>query len=105
MIRINDDWVIDVDEHNYILKRDLHKISPKKQKNGTYKDTNVFDIVGYHPTMSKALDRLGEEIIRGRLKGAEMGLNEAVQAIRKCTAEWRELVKLVKDSTGENHND
>ena len=32
MIRINDDWVIDIDEHNYITKRDKHKTTKQKQK-------------------------------------------------------------------------
>ena len=25
MIRINEDWVVDVDPYNYILKKDMHR--------------------------------------------------------------------------------
>lgn len=101
MIRVNDDWVIDIDEHNYITKRDKHKTTKQKQKNGTMKEVQVFEIEGYHPSLIRALERIGEEILRDRLRGADMSLTEAVNAIKECTIEWRELVRLVKQTAGE----
>ena len=32
MIRVNDDWVVDADTYNYILKRDMHKMVRGKKK-------------------------------------------------------------------------
>lgn len=105
MIRVNDDWIIDVDDHNYILKRDRHRTYQQKQKEGTYKEVPAYETVSYHPTALRALERLGEEIIREKLKGPEMCLHEAVVAIRECTEEWRELVRLVNESTGGNQDE
>jgi len=91
MIRIDDDWVIDVDENNYILKKDLH--SEKKRKDGTVEHN--WKVIGYYSSPDKALKRFGEEIIRNRLRGAEMGLPEAVRAIRESMKEWSQMVERI----------
>ena len=94
MIRVNDDWVIDVDDHNYTLKKDLHKTV--KVKNGKTM-IPAYKTVGYFSSPAKALDRLGEEIIRDRLSKPLNGLGEVADAIREARAEWRELVKTVTE--------
>lgn len=91
MIRINNDWIIDVDEHNYILKRDMH--ADRIRKDG--KVEHVYNIKGYFSSPDKALKSFGEEIIRDRLKASEMGLPEAVQAIRECIGEWTQTVRKI----------
>ena len=97
MIRVNDDWVIDVDDHNYVLKKDLHRLEKSRDKKTM---VPAYKTVGYFSSPARALERLGEEIIREKLKGPEMCLHEAVVAIRECTEEWRELVRLVNESVG-----
>lgn len=96
MIRINDDWVIDVDEHNYILKKDMH--TERSRKDGSTE--HVYSTKGYFPSPDKALKSFGEEIIRDRLKASEMGLPEAVQAIRESIGEWTRTVdRIMKRSS------
>lgn len=92
MIRINDDWLIDVDQYNYIIKKDTHKMV--KARDGK---TMVpgYTTVGYYGSLRKALDALGGEIIRDKLRGGSRTLCEAVQAIRECEAEWKRLVEEV----------
>lgn len=56
MIRINDDYLIDCDEVQYILKQDLHKT---ETKNG--KESQVVKSLGYYSTLENALRVIGEE--------------------------------------------
>jgi len=91
MIRINDDWVIDVDAYNYVLKKDMHR--DKVRKDGTVE--HVWDVRGYFSGPEKALKRLREEIIRDELREAEIGLPEAVTAIQRCTREWSEIIERI----------
>jgi len=94
MIRINDDWVIDVDDRNYTLKKDLHSLVKSKSGDKT-KLVPAYKVVGYFSTVSGALNCLGEEIIRQKLSGSVNGLQELADAIKIAQEEWRELVKHV----------
>jgi hypothetical protein len=95
MIRINDDWIVDVDDYQYILKQDMHRTTSRKQKNGTVNDDEVYITRGYFGTLDKALERLGEEMVREKLKAGSPSLQEAVHTIRECRDEWRRLVEEV----------
>ena len=95
MIRINDDWIVDVDDNNYILKKDLHCVRIRKNKDGTFTEGNGYSTIGYFSTLDKALDRLGEEMVRNGLKDASHTLETAVQTIRECRNEWRKLTKKI----------
>ena len=94
MIRVNDDWVIDVDDHNYILKKDLHKTVKSKDGKSMIP---AYKTIGYFSSPARALDRLGEEIIRDKLSEPMAGLREVAEAIREARAEWRELVRMVTE--------
>ena len=92
MIRINDDWVIDVDAYNYILKRDLHRMEKSRDKKTM---VPAYTTIGYYGSLRKALERLREEIIRERLRDGLRTLTEALQTIRECNKEWSELIEKV----------
>lgn len=94
MIRINEDWVVDVDPYNYILKKDMHRTAIRKKKDSKITEP-VYAVQGYFSSLDKALDRVGEEILRDRLSDGDMTLIEAVTAIRECREEWRRLVEAV----------
>jgi hypothetical protein len=94
MIRVNDDWVIEVEPLCYTLKKDLHK--NVKAKDGKTM-IPAYKTVGYFSSPAKALDRLGEEIIRDKLSKPLNGLGEVAEAIREARAEWRELVTTVTE--------
>ena len=90
MIRINDDWIIDVDQYNYIIKKDMHKMV--KARDGK---TMVpgYTTIGYYGSLRKALEALGEEMVRDTLRGGSRTLCEAVQTVRECKEEWDALVR------------
>ena len=57
MIRVNDDWVIEVDDHNYTLKKDLHRTELSRDKK---KMVPAYAVKSYHPSLRRALERLHE---------------------------------------------
>lgn len=91
MIRINDDYIIDIDEYNYTVKKDMHCIRTRVRKDGTPYEEDVFETKGFYGSLEKALDRVHEEIIKDKLKDGAHPLSEALQTIRECTEEWRRL--------------
>ena len=94
MIRVNDDWVIEVDDHNYTLKKDLHRTELSRDKK---KMVPAYAVKSYHPSLRRALERLHEEIIRDKLSKPLNGLGEVAEAIREAREEWRELVTTVTE--------
>ena len=100
MIRVNDNWVIDVDDHNYTLKKDLHK--KKKDRDG--KIVDAYRVVGYFSTTARALDRLGEEILRDHLREPINGLAELADAVGEAQTEWRKLVFKITEGNDVFHS-
>lgn len=84
--------MIDVDDHNYVLKKDLHRTELSRDKKTM---VPVYATKSYHPSLRRALERLREEIIRDRLKEPDRSLAEACRTIRECTDEWRKLTEQI----------
>ena len=56
MIRVNDDWVIDVDPLNYIPKRDMHRDKTIRRKDGSEEVVHDYrGEYGYFTTLKGAL--------------------------------------------------
>jgi len=94
MIRVSDDWIIEVEPLCYTLKKDLRKTV--KAKDGKTM-VPAYKTIGYFSSPDKALNRLGEEIIRDKLSKPLRGLGEVAEAIREARDEWHELVQLVTE--------
>ena len=98
MIRVNEDWIIDVDNYNYILKKDLHKKIKQKNNNETVM-VDAFETVGYYGVLSGAFEALGNEIIKDKLATASCTLAEATGVLKECRDEWKQLVDEVKGAS------
>ena len=57
------------------------------------KHEHVYKVEGYFSSPQKALKAFGEEIVKDRLKAAEMGLADAVRTIQDTYEEWRRVVE------------
>lgn len=98
MIIINDDWLVDVDDYNYTLKRDTHRIVQRKQRDGSVTSDKVYTTKGHFSSLDKALERLGSEMIRDKLKDADIDLNTAVNTIRECRNEWNQITEKILEN-------
>lgn len=85
MIRVNDDYIIDVDPHNYIVKRDLHKERVTvNDKTGEETRSPQYNTVGYFGDIPSA--------IRGVIRDMNrLGVSEGVHSLT-------EAVKIVQDN-------
>ena len=92
MIRVNEDWVIDVDNYNYTLQRDMHRTALIKVE-GKEVERPVYKSVGYFATLDQALNRLLDEDIRERFKDGEHTLKEAIRVTKESRESWEDLIR------------
>ena len=91
MIRINNDYLIDCDGLQYILKIDRHR---KKERKGI--ESMVTDTIGYYGTLEGALEGYTDYMTRKRHAAAEMSIKDALTVIRE---ERRNLENLIERYT------
>jgi len=97
MIHVIDDWYIDVDEYQYIVKKDLHRVRTDKK---TGKAVDEYRAVSYHSSLSKALKSLGRKIILDDLQGQSMELEEACTRIKAQADRWETIMKNIMEACG-----
>lgn len=90
MIRINDDYVIDVGENqSYILKEDKHKDNKKGE--------HVYVTLGYYTRLESALMGTKNHLIHKSMGEEEKSLYEAISTVRSISNEFisvfREVTK------------
>lgn len=81
MILIDDDFVIDVDINQYIVKFDRHKT--KTNKSG--EEIKVFDTLGYYSRLDKAIRGVIDFKVKKMLSEGEKSLEEALLIIEMVT--------------------
>ena len=89
MIRVNDNYIVDVDDMNFIAKEDKHKTNT--DKNGITK--NVYYTIGYYGTLEGALDGIRRDMIKKSLAEGEVSLKEAIEVINKANYEFKEILQ------------
>lgn len=72
MIKITDEWYLDSDQHQWIIKRAYW--SKKHQK-------NLPRDFGYYPTLSRACDALSGELVKGEAASDLKTLIQATEAL------------------------
>lgn len=93
MIRIDDDYVILVDDNNYTPCVDLHKV--QIDKNGS--EINRYIYIGYCSTLEKALELLVEYKVRKSLSDNEVSLLQAISILREEHKKFKEYVENIKE--------
>lgn len=94
MITLIDDYVVEVEPLNYVLKIDKHKTNKKGEKQYT--------TVGYYPTLKGAIIAVLHHMNRSQLSTDDYTLKEAIEIISRNN-ERLELV--LRKVMGELEND
>lgn len=84
MIKLIHDYVIDINQSNYILMLDRHK----KDKKGN----DVYDVLAYCSDFQRAIQKAKEACAKKKLSDGVYSLDEAVEIIRKINDEFTELL-------------
>lgn len=96
MIRLNDDYLIEIDSCNYTVKRDLHRIRVKIDKvTGEESRTPDYSTVGYFGTLPGAIKGVIEDMNRTHLKNGEHDLQEALAVILENNRKFSQLMERV----------
>lgn len=90
MIKLNNDWLILVDESQYTLVKDTHKTTKSKGK-----ERPVYNYYGYYSSLTSVLKRYIDICIRQKLKDNVYELYEVIGIIEKeneniknCLKSW-----------------
>lgn len=94
MVRINKDYIVDVDTYEYTAKQDLHK--EDKEGNPIYKT------VGHYGTLKNAILGIFKHKGQKVLSEGEYSLNEAVDALSAIKTELVNALSVCEVEHGEN---
>lgn len=90
MIRVNDDYVIEVDTLCYVANRDTHKTRIDKT---TGKEIPVYNLVGYFGTLETAIKGIIHHIIQNKLSVGTHDIKGAIEIIRTEMKQFDELLE------------
>ena len=89
MIRVNEDYVIEVDNYNYSAYQDTHKTRYDKKLET---EVPVYKLVGHFSTLMSALQGIFKYMVRQSLSNRDHNLESAIEVIKKERLEFTELM-------------
>ncbi len=82
MVKVNDDYIIEVDSLNYTVKRDEHRTREEKVKDSDeVKVVPVFTTVGYYYDLATSIRGVIKDMNRRQLGEGTYTLREAVDIV------------------------
>lgn len=96
MIRVNEDYVIEIDSFNYTVKRDLHRTTVKVDPI-TLKETEVdsYRVVGYFCKLPGAIKGVIEDMNKRELSSGVHELEEAISIVLENNKKVSDLLERV----------
>lgn len=92
MIRVNDDYVIEVDQYNYTAQLDIHKTRFDKKLE---KEIPVYKLVGHYGSLLGALQGIFRDMVRCELSKQDHNLESAIKIIYSERAKFSKLMEKV----------
>ena len=92
MIRVHEEYVIDVDQYNYTAQFDTHKTRYDKKMD---KEVPVYKLVGYYNTLGGALTGIHKDMVRQALSNRDHNLVSAIDAVKQERIKFTELMNKV----------
>lgn len=93
MIRVSDDYYIDVDPLSYTAKVDLHKTTTDKKGN----EVNCNKIIGYYSTLRGAVRAIVAYEVKSKLSEIETPLNEAIRLVNEASDRLEDLLNNISE--------
>ena len=98
MIRVNNDWVIDVDQMNYTPMKDMHKTVQVKKKDGTTTDEPYYKSgYGYYTSLKGAVMAIARVEYKNALTGQETALNEAIKLMDETMTRFEKILEGIRE--------
>lgn len=94
MVRVNDDYIIEVDSLNYTVKRDEHRVRVEADKDGNeVKRVPVFTTVGYYYDLATSIRGVIKDMNRRQLGNGTHELREAVNMVMNNNRHFEALLE------------
>jgi hypothetical protein len=94
MVRINDDYVIEIDAFNYTAKRDLHRTTKKTDiATGEVTEVPSYSTIGYYNGLTEAIKGVIKDMNRRELSKKTYSLEEAVKIVLENNKRVSELLQ------------
>ena len=98
MIRVNEDWVIMVDDLNYQPMRDMHRMTTVKQKDGSTKQEPYYKAgYGYFQSLKGAVRAIAQIEYKNALRGQETPLDEAIRLMGETIDRFERILRGIKE--------
>lgn len=94
MIKLTENYVVQVDVHNYTLLRDRGRVD--KDGKPTY------ETLGYYGDLAGAINGAIQHMTRLRLSDGKHDLADALRVIRECTGEFKGLLEKVMEGEADD---
>lgn len=101
MIRVNDDYVIQVDNLNYTAMRDAHRKTTRTDKNGATVEVDAYVTIGYFKNLSGAIKGIIADMNARKLSDGVHTLKEALEIVTHNNDRFYELLESIEE-VGEN---
>ena len=101
MIRLNKDYIVDVEPRNYTLKRDFNKKVTKVTKSGDEIEEDQYGVLGYYSNLRQAVIGAVEDMNIRKLSRGVHTLEEAIDIINKNNEQFEKLLKKAIKEIGE----
>lgn len=92
MIRVNEDYVIEVNQYEYKPMHDMHKTA--KDKNGN--ETPVYKTIGHCSTLEYAVKLIFEYNMKMKFAVDDVSLNECVEILKETRAKINDTIDKLK---------
>lgn len=92
MIRVNENYIIDIDSYEYTVKRDLHRKRTVKIK-GEELEVDNFSTVGHYSSLTSAVKGVIESMNKCMLRDKTHTLEEAVAIVMENNNRVSELLE------------
>ena len=94
MVKVNDDYIIEIDSLNYTVKRDEHRIKVEADKDGNeVKRVPVFTTVGYYGDLAPAILGVIKDMNRRELGDGTHELHEAINIVMNNNRHFEALLE------------
>ena len=89
MIKVNEKYLIDVDDYNYTVYENKPQQVVDKQ---TGKEHTRYPAIGYFGGLQKALLFIRDRMVRDELKNLEGTLEEALRVVNNITSDFQSVM-------------
>ena len=88
MIKLINDYIIDVSDYGYTVKIDLHKQSKQGKQ-----EIDLYTVIGYYSSLTNAIKAACESMCKKELSKGTYTLTNAIDVIKRNTEVFSKLLR------------